>query len=245
MQPLARALPRLPIPGYEPERTRSRFVVWSGSTTDEVRFVPVSKKNARAWYQKARNWDRRSKAKGTHGGGIGLPAMAVLHAFHFDFLNYVTGRLDPSYEGIARMTGLARSTVAAAIARLKRFGIINWVRRCAQAYENGVFMLRQETNAYAVLPPSQWCGFVDQDEAPPLARSLGRDPAPARSADAGDGGRQHRRVAGSAGRPARRRPRRQTRPGAGAPGPEPRRAAGVNIMFYPESRCRFETYSTL
>ena len=167
MQSLAHALPRLPIPGYEPERTRSRFVVWSGSTTDEVRFVPVSKKNARVWYQKARSWDRRSKAKGKHGGGIGLPAMAVLHAFHFDFLNYVTGRLDPSYDGIARMTGLARSTVAAAIARLKRLGIINWVRRCAQAYEDGVFTLRQETNAYAILPPSQWHGHADPDETPP------------------------------------------------------------------------------
>ncbi len=85
--------------------------------------------------------------------------MAVLHCFHFDFLNYTTGRLDPSYEGIARMTGLARSTVAAAIARLKRLGIINWVRRCAKTYEGGVFTLRQETNAYAVLPPSHWTQF--------------------------------------------------------------------------------------
>ena len=114
-----------------------------------------------------RAWDRRSKAFGRHGGGIGLTAMAVLHCFHFDFLNYTTGRLDPSYEGIARMTGLARSTVAAAIARLKRLGIINWVRRCAKTYEGGVFTLRQETNAYAVLPPSHWSGYVEPDATPP------------------------------------------------------------------------------
>jgi hypothetical protein len=163
---LAYALPKLPIPGYEPPRTRSRYVVWSGSTTEDVRFVPVSKKHARVWYQKARAWDRRSKAFGRHGGGIGLTAMAVLHCFHFDFLNYTTGRLDPSYEGIARMTGLARSTVAAAIARLKRLGIINWVRRCAKTYEGGIFTLRQETNAYAVLPPSHWRGYVEPDAAP-------------------------------------------------------------------------------
>lgn len=177
MHPLAYAMPRLPIPGYEPPRTRSRFVVWSGSTTEDVRFVPVSKKNARVWYQKARDWNRRSKAKGGHGGGVGLTAMAVLHCFHFDFLNFATGRLDPSYEGIARMTGLARSTVAGAIAKLKRLGIINWVRRCEQAYEDGVFTLRQKTNAYAVLPPSQWHGYVDPEETPaPWPEAWGATP---------------------------------------------------------------------
>ena len=75
----------------------------------------------------------------TGRGGVGLTAMAVLHCFHFDYLNFATGRLDPSYEGIARMTRLARSTVAQAIAKLRRLGIINWVRRCEQAYEDGVF----------------------------------------------------------------------------------------------------------
>src|SRR5580693_6197321 len=79
---LGECLPRLPIPGYDPPRGKARYTVWSDSTSREVRFVPVSKKNARVWYQKARSWDRRSKAKGKHGGGIGLPAMAVLHAFH-------------------------------------------------------------------------------------------------------------------------------------------------------------------
>jgi hypothetical protein len=177
MQPFAYAMPSLPIPGYNPLRTSSRFSVWSGSTTEDVRFVPVSKKRARVWYQKARAWNRRAKAKGRHGGGIGLTAMAVLHSFHFDFLNYTTGRLDPSYDGIARMTGLARSTVAAAIARLKRLGIINWVRRCEQAYDDGIFTLRQKTNAYAILPPSQWRGHVDPDEAPsPWPEAWGATP---------------------------------------------------------------------
>jgi len=176
-RPLTHSLPSLPIPGYQPERARASYTVWSGSTTDEVRFVPVSKKSARVWYQKARAWDRRTKERGRHGGGLGMPAMAVLHCFHFDFLNFASGRLDPSYEGIAKKTGLARSTVALAIAKLKRLGIINWARRCAHEYVCGTFTLRQRTNAYAILPPSQWRGFTEPvDDARPWPEATGATP---------------------------------------------------------------------
>jgi hypothetical protein len=153
------------LPGIALTASRSPHRVWSGSTTDEARFVPVSKKQARIWYQKARAWDRQTKKRGKHGGGIGLAAMAVLHSFHFDFLNYASGRLDPSYEGIARRTGLGRTAVANALAKLKALGVINWVRLVTQELVFGVFTLRQKSLAYAVLPPSQWCGYTEPEDA--------------------------------------------------------------------------------
>jgi hypothetical protein len=57
----------------------------------------------------------------------------------------------------------AASTVAVALARLKSLRIIHWVRRCEHHWRDGRFELRQLTNAYILLPPSQWLGL---DPAP-------------------------------------------------------------------------------
>jgi hypothetical protein len=95
-----------------------------------------------------------------------MPALIVLQTMIFDFLNHRTGRLDPGYDALKRKTRLCRQTIARALARLKELGIIHWQRRCVPGTdEQGRFILRQRTNAYAVLPSSQWHGFVD-DEPP-------------------------------------------------------------------------------
>jgi hypothetical protein len=50
----------------------------------------------------------------------------VLHALIFDFLNHRTGRLDPSYEAIARKAGVCVRAVATALARLReRPGVLD------------------------------------------------------------------------------------------------------------------------
>jgi hypothetical protein len=68
---------------------------------------------------------------------------------------------------MARNTGLSRSTIATALARLKELGILHWVRRStADRDHGGRFVLRQETNAYAILPASQWHGYSQQPEPP-------------------------------------------------------------------------------
>ena len=41
-------------------------------------------------------------------------------------------------------------SVATALKRLRELGILNWVRRCAETWRDGRFVLEQETNAYAV-----------------------------------------------------------------------------------------------
>jgi len=138
--------------------------VWSGSTTKEAHFVPMPKKVAIRIYHKAVEWNRRGKVSGCHGGLIGTPVLLVLHTLIFDFLNHASGRLDPSYNAIQRKTRLCRQTVARALARLKELGIINWIRRCREDHDaEGRFVLRQETNAYAIIPPTQWKDYMDID----------------------------------------------------------------------------------
>lgn len=142
--------------------------VWSGSTNKDVPFVPMPKKAAIRIYHKALEWNRRGKLAGKHGGMIGSHVLLVLHTLIFGFLNHRTGRLDPSYKALQKATRLCRQTVAKALARLKELGIINWIRRCTEDRDAaGRFMLRQETNAYAILPASQWHGYVEAHEPEP------------------------------------------------------------------------------
>ena len=102
----------------------------------------------------------------------------MLHALIFDFLNHRTGRLDPSYEAIARKAGVCVRAVATALARLRELGILNWVRRCAESWRDGRFVLEQQTNAYAVLPDSQWRGYRPPQEPPAPAPGTWGEPTP-------------------------------------------------------------------
>jgi len=157
-----------PLPGFAVPKTYAAWPVWADSARAEVKFSPLAKKQAVRIYAKARAFNRMSKTTGRYGGVLGSAALRVLETLVFDFLNFRSGRLDPSYEAIAAKTGLSRATVATALKRLKELRIVNWLRRCVEDWTDGRFTLSQETNAYAVLPPSQWRGFVDPEPpAPP------------------------------------------------------------------------------
>ncbi len=158
--------------------TYASWPVWSGSTTKQARFEALPKKTAMRIYHKAMKWNGSGKLAKCHGGVIGSHVMLVLHTLIFEFLNYGTGRLDPSYAAIQRKTRLCRQTVAKALARLKELGIVNWIRRCREDRdEDGRFMLRQKTNAYAILPPTQWRGYTEHaSPEPPDPSSWGACP---------------------------------------------------------------------
>ena len=49
-----------------------------------------------------------------------------------------------------------------------RAAILNWVRRCAERWAHGHFVLEQETNAYAVLPETQWRRWALKGELLPV-----------------------------------------------------------------------------
>jgi hypothetical protein len=166
----------LPIPALEAP-TRAPWPVWSGSTTAPIRFQPMPKKAAVRLWHRARDYDRSTHQPGRHGGSVGHAALQVLHSLIFDFLNHRTGRLDPSYAAITRKAGVCVRTVAAALKRLRELGILNWVRRCAESWRDGRFVLEQETNAYAVLPESQWRGYRPPTEPPGPAPGTWGGPA--------------------------------------------------------------------
>lgn len=158
-------IPGLPI--FNGGKTYAAWRVWRDSTTRAVSYQPLPKKQAARIWHKARAFDRATHEPGRHGGAVGRTALAVLHALLFEFLNYRTGQLDPSYDGIARRSGVSRRAVATALQRLKCLGMLHWLRRAQEGRDAaGRFTLRQETNAYAVLPPSQWQGYRDPPEPP-------------------------------------------------------------------------------
>jgi hypothetical protein len=92
-------------------------------------------------------------------------------------------RAGPAARAIARKAGVCVRTVASALQPLKALGILNWVRRCAERRDaDGRFVLEQETNAYAVLPESQWRGYRRPAEPPAPAAGTWGEPAPVLSA---------------------------------------------------------------
>jgi len=164
MRSIAYALP--PLPGLAGPKTYAAWPVWRDSATAELRFAPMPKRQASRLYHKARRFERQTRQPGRQDGALGRNGLAVLHALLFDFLNYATGRLDPGYQAIARQACISVRSVARGLKNLKSCGVLNWLRRCAASCKDGRFVLEQDTNAYAVLPASQWLGFIDPPEAP-------------------------------------------------------------------------------
>ena len=159
-------------------KTFAPWPVWSGSTSEVVKTAPMSKKAAVRLWHRARGYDRQTRRAGHHGGAVGPTALAVLHSLIFDFMNWRSGQLDPSYAAIARASNLCVRSVATAIKRLRDLGIINWTRRCAETRtDDGRFVLTQQTNAYAVMPASGWRGYREPpDPQPPASGTWGDHP---------------------------------------------------------------------
>jgi len=169
MLPLANLMPPLPGLGGGWDgsyKTYAPSPVWSDSTTGEVKFQGMPKRAAVKLYHRARDFERRTRPPGKQDGALGRNGLAVLHAMIFGFLDFRTGRLDPGYEAIAREACISIRSAARGLVNLKLAGVLNWVRRCTAIFKDGRCILDQDTNAYAILPSSQWRGYVAPPEAP-------------------------------------------------------------------------------
>jgi hypothetical protein len=178
MLPLANLMPSLPgLNGLDGSyRTYAPSPVWRDSTTKTVKFQRMPKRAAVKLYHRAWDFERRTRAPGKQDGAIGRNGLAVLHALIFGFLDFRTGQLDPGYAAIARKACISIRSVARGLQSLKLAGVVNWLRRCTESRDqSGRFVLEQETNAYAILPASQWPGFVEPPEAPPPERGTWGD----------------------------------------------------------------------
>lgn len=165
MRSIAYALPALP--GFAGPKTYAAWPVWRDSTTSDLKFHPMPKRQAVKLFHKARRFERGTRQPGRQDGALGRNGLAVLHALLFDFLNYGSGRLDPSYDALARKACISVRSVARGLVSLRVAGVLHWVRRCLSHWEDGRFRLEQNTNAYAVQPATQWRGFYEPPEAPP------------------------------------------------------------------------------
>lgn len=172
----------LPFPAFSFSDSRAPHPVWADSSRLPVKFAPLSKRDAVKIFHHARRFERQTRRGYSEGciirmGKLGLSGLSVLHALLFDFLNYRSGRLDPSYESIAKAASVSVRTVHRAINRLKACGILNWVRRCSESYDDRRYVLAQDTNAYGVMPATQWRGYSPPaDPPPPLPGTWGEHP---------------------------------------------------------------------
>ncbi|MFK3888458.1 helix-turn-helix domain-containing protein [Sphingomonas sp. NPDC079357] len=85
---------------------------------------------------------------------------AVL-SYMLDRYNHMNGELYPAYATIAAQTGLSHGFVKAAMARLRAFGLIDWVRRSKTkegAEGHAGPQLEQTSNAYFFSWPEQLIG---------------------------------------------------------------------------------------
>jgi hypothetical protein len=136
----------------------------------------MPKRAAFKLFNRARDFDRQTKESGKHGGAIGHTPLKVLHTIIFDFMNFKTGRLDPSIKAIADKANVCPRVVASAIGRLRDLGILDWVRRCDEGWTDGRYWRRQLTNAYCLFQVG-WKGYTPPSEPPAPRKGTWGEPA--------------------------------------------------------------------
>lgn len=136
-----------------------------------LRFSPISRKDVNRWFYQA---SRLAAVAAAPGQGRSL--LAVFRSL-MEYTDWRTGRLDPSYAAIARKARYARSTVHKALRLLREIGVITWIPCCTRGTgPDGRFELRQETNVYVFLPPSQWKGYEEPTPPAPEPEAWGATP---------------------------------------------------------------------
>ena len=76
MTALSHLLP--PLPGFTTlSRPYAPWPVWSGSTTQTIRFAPMPKKAAVRLWHRAHDFDRGTHQRRRHGGAVGRIGLAV------------------------------------------------------------------------------------------------------------------------------------------------------------------------
>jgi hypothetical protein len=131
-----------------------------------VTYQPLPKRQAVRLWHDARRFERQTRKSGHQDGALGRNGLAVLYALLFDFLRHATGRLDPTRKTIAKAANICVRSVDKGLAALRAAGVLNWLRRCTAAWEDGIYRLRQIASAYFVLPQGQWRGFWRAPEVP-------------------------------------------------------------------------------
>lgn len=142
--------------GARPYRARTSQRFW--------KFRPIDRNDRARILHLAERLNARTRQPGQHGGCLKDSGLQILRALLFQFLDCRTGRLDPSLDTLARVTGHCRATVVAALKRLRAAGFVSWVQRVALVRIDGLMRPQQITNGYQIgtglapagFMPSQW-----------------------------------------------------------------------------------------
>jgi hypothetical protein len=176
------APPGLFTPASSPNQPYARpggapWPVWSGSTRNPVRFMPMSRREAVKTWHDLRRFERQTKPRGRQDGAIGRNGLAIARAFLFIFMDRTTGALEPTRAEIARAADISTRSVDRGLAKLKAARACAWIRQCTEKIENGIYCLAQKASAYFLCPQSQWRGFRPCPEPPaPYPETWGRTP---------------------------------------------------------------------
>jgi DNA-binding transcriptional MocR family regulator len=108
-------------------------------------------------------------------GALGLSGVLVLETLLYDFVDLMSGRLEPAIDTIAAKAKLARGTVVRALARLRAHGFLDWLRRTEpiEDADGAGPQVRQVTNAYWLKLRGRAAGLVRLilKKAPPVAKT--------------------------------------------------------------------------
>jgi DNA-binding transcriptional ArsR family regulator len=132
----------------------------------------------------AKRLERRTKGKGRANGALGGISLTLLEAL-FSYANRRTGLCFPSYLTLQALTGLSHGSIAAALRRLERAGIIKITRRLKRIWINRMSPITgqperimatvQDSNLYAFSGPAGFAGRLDgyvEAYASPPARKI-------------------------------------------------------------------------
>ena len=169
-----KTLPPPALFACETAATYAPIKVWKNSFEKQIKFVALTRKErSQIWLsacdfeRQTSRWRKDAFGKMHYQGKLGRIGLIVLRVLLFDFLNMRSGRLDPSYEAIARKAIVSVRSVAYALAKLKAAGVLNWIRRRCTRLIDGHATIEQDTNAYGLSAPSCWIGYRRAPDPPP------------------------------------------------------------------------------
>jgi len=148
------------LSGAEPAKARRTFQPVRRNSYNigerEARWYRrVNPKTIGARLRAAERFNDRMRRRGERIGPLGEIGLETLRLF-YRTICHRSGRLDPSIDYICRTLRRCRKAVVAALARLKRHGFLDWIRRSEPsdtAGEKGPQVV-QITNAYVLLDPN-------------------------------------------------------------------------------------------
>ncbi|MEP6647970.1 MAG: helix-turn-helix domain-containing protein, partial [Saprospiraceae bacterium] len=116
---------------------------------------PFKPKDVARFLTAAERFERAGKKPGARNGPLGTVAIEVLREL-LRLVDYRTGRLEPALLTLMARTRRSKDAVVRALAALRRYGFVDWVRRYIPTGNRGPGpQVQQTSNAYRLaLPPA-------------------------------------------------------------------------------------------